>query len=176
MDADMDADLALELDGLRLVPPTDDDADAVAAAVQASIDELAPWMPWATAEYDRVSALQWVRGEIDPTSHRFAIVVDDEIVGSCGLNKLDAENQRMNLGYWVRSDRVGRGHATAATKLLADYGLNHVGMRRLEVLMSVRNEASRRVAERAGAHYEGVAVARLLLNGESHDAHMFSFS
>ena len=43
-----------------------------------------------------------------------------------------------------------------AARLVARYGHHEVGLHRLEIVMSVRNEASRRVAERLGAHYEGV--------------------
>ena len=96
------------------------------------------------------------------------------IAGSCGLNHLDHENRRANLGYWVRTDRTGRGHAVAATRLVAGFGFDVAGMHRIEIVMSVRNLASRAVAERAGAHHEGVARGRLLLGGEFHDAHTFS--
>lgn len=64
--------------------------------------------------------------------------------------------------------------ATAATRLLARFGIDHAGLHRLEIKMSTRNEASRRVAEKAGARYEGVAQSSLLLQGERHDAHIWS--
>lgn len=167
--------MELLADDLLLRPPLDDDAPAVADAVQESLAELSPWMPWASPDYDANSALAWVRGETgDP--HRF-VMIDrgGEVVGSCGLNQLSELNRSGNLGYWVRSDRVGRGYATAATIALRTYGHNTVGLHRIEIVMSVRNEPSRRVAEKAGAEYEGRLRGCLRLHGEFHDAHCWSF-
>jgi len=46
---------------------------------------------------------------------------------------------------------------------------------RLEVVVSVENAASLRVAEKAGAIREGVLRSRLLLHGRMHDAVMLAF-
>jgi len=155
--------------------PIEADAVAVAAAVQFSLPELQAWMPWASGDYATEEALSWIRGELGD-AHRFVIVESSgNIVGSCGLNMIDERNNSANLGYWVRSDLAGRGYATEAAQRLASFGLREAGYRRLRVMMSVRNHGSRRVAEKAGAHYEGVALQSLLLRGEYHDAHVFSF-
>lgn len=160
--------------GVMLRCPDRGDVVDLVAAVKRSLVELEPWMPWATKNYAVASASAWVDGEVDGL-HRFAIIADGEFAGTCGLNKVDSYNLSANLGYWVRSDLAGRGLATTATKLLARYAAEHTDLHRLEVVMSVHNEASRRVAEKAGAHYEGVRRGALLLHGVYHDAHAFSF-
>lgn len=160
---------------ITLRSPVDGDAEAMVAIVQASASELAPFMPWVTAAYDAAAALSWIRGEREPGEHRFLIVGDDgEVAGGCGLNLLNEINRSANLGYWLRSDRTGRGWATRATVLLARYGITQLGLERVEILMAVGNEASRRVAERSGATFEGTLRHRLLLHGAFHDAHVFS--
>ena len=53
---------------VTLTPPRDEDAEAVAAAVQASLDTLMPWLPWASADYDAESAREWIRHAADPCS------------------------------------------------------------------------------------------------------------
>ena len=162
---------------VTLRSPDDADAPAVAAAVRATLPELEPWMPWATAAYDEDAALAWIRGEFDPGGHSFVMVSDDgTIVGSSGLNRIDELNRCANLGYWLRTDATGRGWATRATRLLARYGIREVGLHRVEVIMSVENEASRRVAERAGATHEGIMRGGLLLRNRHHDVHLFSFT
>lgn len=165
-------------EGLTLRVPTERDAPLVAAAVQRSLPELSPWMPWAVPSYDSEMAAKWIRGEFGDR-HRFVMVDrDGDVVGTCGLNRVDEQNRCANLGYWVRSDRTGRGHAVEATQLLARFGLDQTtgpAYRRLEVLMSTRNHPSRRVAEKAGATFEGTLRQTLLLNEEFHDAHIWSF-
>jgi RimJ/RimL family protein N-acetyltransferase len=169
------AKMELTADGLTLRPPTDADASAIVAAVRSSFAELRPWMPWATTTYSEDDARTWISGALGDV-HPFVMVdADGEFVGSCGLNKVDEYNRSANLGYWVRSDRSGRGHATTATELIAEYGFAIAGLHRMEVIMSVRNEASHRVAEKSGAVYEGIARGALLLHGEFHDTHVWSF-
>jgi RimJ/RimL family protein N-acetyltransferase len=91
------------------------------------------------------------------------------------LNQIDALNQRANLGYWVRSSAAGRGVATAATRLTRDWGFANTDLVRIEVLVAVANMASRRVAEKSGAVYEGTLRSRLLVHGTRHDAAMYAF-
>ncbi len=166
--------MELRRDEITLREPQPADAAAITDAVQASLVELSPWMPWATSDYDQDSALRWIKGEFGDT-HRFAIFdVDDALIGGCGLKIVDSQNKRANLGYWVRSNRTGRGVATTATNLLARHGIK-AGLHRIEIVASTLNPASRRVAERAGAQYEGIARDRLLLRGKYHDAHVLSF-
>lgn len=164
------------LDGpTRLRTPVDGDAPAIAAAVRESIEQLEPWMPWASAEYDTANALDWVRGLVDPSEHRFVIVdSDDGVLGACGINRIDTLNRTANLGYWLRAGATGVGHATRATRLVASHGLALDEVELVVIEMSTRNDASRRVAERAGATYEGVLRSRLVLRGERHDVHVFS--
>ena len=156
--------------------PTEDEAPVVAAAVQSSLDSLQPWMPWATSDYGPEQARQWIAGELEPGAVPLVILDDaGDIVGSSGLNLIDHQNLRANLGYWVRPDRTGRGYATAATRLVAAWGLDHFGLQRIEIVMSIENERSRLVAERSGARYEGVQWGRLRYGARQHDAHMFAF-
>lgn len=168
--------MELRADGLMLREPVDADAPGMAASVRASLPELQPWMPWAVPDYDEATALKWIRGEFGD-EYRFVMMDDSGThVGSCGLNSVDSLNKSANLGYWVRSDFAGRGFATTATRLLVQFGFSETDLHRLEVTMSVRNEASRRVADKAGAHYEGMLRGALLLQGEFHDTYLFSFT
>ena len=160
---------------IRLRNPVDADAPALCAAVLSSLPELTPFMPWATAAYDEAVTMSWIRAELEAGEVRYLIVGEDgEVAGTCGLNRFDKVDRRANLGYWLRTDRTGRGWATRATVLLARHGLTRLGLERVEIMMAVENEASRRVAERAGATFEGTLRHRLLLHGVYHDAHLYS--
>jgi RimJ/RimL family protein N-acetyltransferase len=160
---------------ISLRRPADADAAALCSAVLASLPELTPFMPWATSAFDDAAALDWIRGEREPDEVQYLIVGDDgEVAGGCGLNLFNQVNRFANLGYWLRSDRTGRGWATRATVLLARHGLTRLGLERVEIMMAIENEASRRVAERAGATFEGTLRHRFLLHGMYHDAYLYS--
>lgn len=158
-----------------LRPPEESDLAVLADAVRSSQAELAPFMPWAAGEYDQRDTLAWIRREHD-SSERSFVIVDRrrEVIGACGLNQFSELNRFANLGYWVRTSATGNGYATRAARLLARHAFADLGLARVEIMMSVDNEASRRVAERIGARHEGVLRNRLLLQGRHHDAHVFS--
>ena len=167
---------AVELtDGVvRLRAPQLSDGPAVAAAVGRALESLAPWMPWATPDYDTTSARTWIRLEGEH-AHPFLILGDDgDIAGSVGINQVDPANLRANLGYWLAPAYTGRGWATRATRLAARHGFAAAGLHRLEIAMSVENSPSRAVAERAGARFEGIARGYLHLHGRFHDARLYS--
>ena len=91
------------------------------------------------------------------------------------VNQIDDINRRANVGYWVRSSATGRGFATTALRQLVGWTFTNTELCRLELVVSVRNGASLRVAEKADAQREGVLKSRLLLHGTFHDAAIFSF-
>jgi RimJ/RimL family protein N-acetyltransferase len=168
------------VNGIRIRPYRLDDAKAIWEAVRASMTELQPWMPWCHPAYSIDEARSWLGVQVQAfqqrTTFEFAITTDEgAYLGGCGLNQIDALNQRANLGYWVRSSAAGRGVATAATGLTRDWGFANTDLARIEILVAVGNVASRRVAEKSGAVYEGTLRGRLVVHGIRHDAAMYAF-
>lgn len=153
--------------------PVAADAGALADMVLRSMSHLSPWMPWATSSYDEASASAWIEGLTGDAHRYFMVDAAGQIVGVCGLNSVDDVNKTANLGYWVAQDQAGNGFSTQATRQLAAIG-HAADLHRLEIVMSVRNTASRRVAEKAGATFEGTVRGALLLHGEYHDAEVWS--
>ena len=64
--------------------------------------------------------------------------------------------------------------ATEAASLITDFGFNQLSLNRLEIVTLPINSACRRVAEKAGAKYEGILQQRLIVHGEALDACMYS--
>ena len=79
-----------------------------------------------------------------------------------------------NLGYWVRTSRIGEGIATAAAKLVARSAFEQFGFQRLEIVVQVNNLPSLKVADKIGAVREGLLRNRLYLHGSPRDAYMHS--
>jgi len=175
-------DLSIELtDGAILLRPFRlDDVEQVYECVRESLTELKPWMSWAhhgytqqdTETYIRVSRARWEEGAL------FSVAITDattgEVLGGCGLGAKNPIYHLSNLGYWVRSSRYGQGIAGRAAKLIARFGFENTGIIRAEIVMAVPNEKSRRVAEKLGAHYEGILLNRMVVGKTIYDAHMFS--
>lgn len=157
-----------------------DDAPSLFNAVRESIDELCAFMTWCRPDYSLEdardfiarSASVWEKGE----QYNFAIVdaSEESLLGSIGLNRIDRVNKFASIGYWVRWPRTRHGVATAATRLIARFGLKELGFHRLELIVPDHNVASRRVAEKVGAKFEGVSRERVILAHSVHDAFVYS--
>ncbi len=156
------------------------DVDTIFAGVIDTMASLSKWMPWAHPAYSRDDAcwfaadawLAWDSG----AAFEFLVedVQDGRFLGLCGLNGVSASEGRANLGYWVREGETGAGVGTAAARLVARFGFEHVGLRRIRLFHVVGNIGSRKVAERTGFVLEGVQRARLSVGGQTRDTKLYS--
>jgi RimJ/RimL family protein N-acetyltransferase len=79
------------------------------------------------------------------------------------------------VGYWLAPEARGRGVATGAVQLLVRWAFDvELELVRMELLTLVGNEASGRVALRAGFTREGVLRRYLPFRGDLVDAVMFA--
>lgn len=149
-------------------------------AVQESLPELSPWMSWATKNYTQdfsrnfitISRAEWNNGGL----YNFAVLnaKTGEFLGGCGLSHLHPIYHFCNLGYWIRTPQHGHGYAGRAAKLAAQFAFEKVKLIRAEIVIAEGNSASKRVAEKIGAHYEGILLNRMVVGKVISDAHMFS--
>jgi RimJ/RimL family protein N-acetyltransferase len=157
-----------------------EDAGALFEAVRESIAEVSAWLPWCHHNYSIEESRDFIGSREKAAAgdewYSFGIFEQDsgKFLGGVGLNFFNRVHQMANLGYWVRTSAAGRGIATDATRLVARFGFEQLGLHRIEIVAAVKNIASQRVAEKAGASREGVLRKRLLINGESQDAVLFS--
>ena len=164
--------------GIR--PFRSEDAPALFAAARESVQELSKWMVWCHAGYSLEDSArfvsqceaEWKKGE------QYSFVIHDmesgAFLGSIGLSAVSHTHKVANLGYWVRSKRTQQGVASAATKLITRFALEELRLNRLELFVPVGNKASQRVAEKAGARWEGLLRKRLMLGGGPQDAVLYS--
>lgn len=157
------------------------DVDAFHAAVDESLPALIPWMTWAHPAYGRADAADFIRvvTETWDAGRYYAFAITDArdgtMLGAASLSHIHPVYNFCNLGYWIRSSRRGNGFAPRAARLAARYGFEQLHLLRVEIVAAVENEASIKVAEKSGAHREGILRQRMTVREKVHDAVMFSF-
>jgi RimJ/RimL family protein N-acetyltransferase len=135
------------------------DAPAVFAAGQDP--EIARFLP-VPQPYTEASAREFVtvrRADWEGDEERSFAITDattGEVLGSIARHQ--RAEHRAELGYWLAPGARGRGIATRALRLVADWSIDG-GLIRLELYTHRDNHASGRVAERAGFVREGVRRA-----------------
>lgn len=154
------------------------DSTKLYQAVHESLAQLKPWMSWAIDGYTEATAREYItvaRARWDEhTFYAFAITRADEILGACTLSSIHSIYHFCNLGYWVRTSCHGQGIAGRAARLTARYAFEHLGLIRVEIVIGLGNHASQRVAEKIGAHDEGILLNRMVVGRSVYDAHMYS--
>ncbi len=121
--------------------------------------------------YTRADAEAWValQGDLDPPLN-FAICDTTGPIGGIGLTKRGEElRHSAELGYWLGKPFWGRGIATAAARAMTAYGLEELGLIRLDAQVQVHNKASARVLEKVGYRYEGLLRKVAIKQGEPVD-------
>ena len=115
------------------------------------------------------------RGRRDGTREGFAVVDGNgEFLGLALAPRIEREARTVELGYVVAPAARGRGVATTALRLLTEWALTELGALRLELLIGVTNDASKRVAERNGYRFEGVLRSLHFKQGMREDTEIWS--
>ena len=101
---------------------------------------------------------------------------DDRALGNVNLAGLADGRRDAAIGYWLAPDARGRGLATAAVSLLAEWGFDQLGLARIEFAILPENVASQRVAERVGANPEGIRERSHQAEGRAWDMTIWSLT
>ena len=91
-----------------------------------------------------------------------------------GVNTTDYSGYPDCRAEFIRAFEVMANLATAAAVEVARFGLAKLGLCRIEIVAAVGNTASRRVAEKTGAMFEGILRNRIKMGDRNLDAAMYS--
>ena len=164
----------------RLVPFDVTFTEALFEAVYESRNELIRFVSWYYPEYSMEDSRRWLqareRERFEGRSYDFAITDagNGDLVGGCGIDRIQSRNCQGNLYYWVRTSQTKKGAATAAAGAIASFGLGPLHLIRLEIIAAETNFAGQSVAEKIGASREIRLPNRLILEGEILHAYLFS--
>ena len=157
----------VETERLLLRCPEPTDAEAINAAVEASLDHLRPWMPWAMGDPmtldQRIAWLRVMRGQFDlDEDFIFSIFAPDgrTVLGSTGMHTRAGADAR-EIGYWIHVDHVGKGYAGEAAAALTRVAFEVDGVDRVEIQCDPRNVRSAAIPRRLGFTLEATLRRRL---------------
>jgi RimJ/RimL family protein N-acetyltransferase len=126
------------------------DADALFAAIAPSLPELRRFMPWAMEEPTVASVSAFLEDVVGGPSPGFGLFEAGEVVGGCGLHDRRGPGI-LEIGYWVRSDRTGRGYATAVARALTGVAFECFPLiDRMEIRCDPANLASAAIPPKLG--------------------------
>ena len=163
----------LQTDRLAMRPPQMRDFEQWAKLRRESQAFLSPWEP------------QWSRDHLSSRSYRNRVIwaerairqgeayplfmfrqKDGQVVGGITLSNIRRQPaQAGTLGYWVGEAYAMQGYMSEALEAVREHAFSTLDLSRLEAACLPDNVPSRRLLERCGFKYEGVAQAYLQIDG-----------
>ncbi|HUY42726.1 MAG TPA: GNAT family protein [Acidimicrobiales bacterium] len=104
------------------------------------------------------------------SGYGFGIFVDQRFVGEITLSSIQrGPLQSAFIGYWIDEAFAGRGLMPESVITLLQYAFQSLRLHRVEINIIPRNAASRRVVEKLGVRFEGIAERYLEIDGAWED-------
>lgn len=157
-----------------------EDAEDFFEAAMESLNTVGRWFDWCHAELKLAECQQWFRDDVqgwaDQKSFFFSVLDSHSgrYIGSAWLNSRHFKHPFANLGYWVRKSEERRGIALRAARAVATFGIERLGLQRIEIIIDVQNLPSQRLAEKLGAQREGLLRNRLAHREDIRSAYVYS--
>lgn len=149
------------------------DAGLLKAAIDASLDHLRPWMPWASHEPTdlaaKIALLRTFRGKFDlGQDFVYGIFDRDErlVLGGTGLHTRLGKGAR-EIGYWIRAGHINRGLATEVAAALTRVAFEVDRVQRVEIHCAPDNVRSAAVPAKLGYLHEATLRQRADRGGET---------
>ncbi|WP_336883387.1 GNAT family N-acetyltransferase [Priestia koreensis] len=170
-------------DRLLIRMPKPGDGAVVYEAIQASLNEFKPWMPFAqreqTLEETEINIRESYINYLKRTDLRLLVFLKEtgELVASSGLHRIDWDVPKFEIGYWIDTRHSGKGYMTEAVEGIQQFAFQKLGARRVEIRCDSRNTKSRGVAERAGFNLDGILHSdSLSVEGDLRDTCIYSLT
>lgn len=110
----------------------------------------------------------YTRGEF-----QFAVeTLDGELVGRCGILRVDWKNSVAELGIMIGTTNRGRGFGTDAMRVLCRFCFEEMNLHKLKLSVIVFNAPAIRCYEKCGFEREGVLKSEVFREGKYHDVVM----
>ena len=152
---------SIETPRLRLRCWQPSDAIPLKNAIDSSLLQLQTWVDWTL---DHPMPIAMLQAQLATLRDRFAAGEDwtfaifdlqeTRLLGGAGVHPRGARD-RVELGYWLRSDATGQGFAQEAVTALCAAAFRRPDVTRIDILCDAHNVRSAAVAQRLGFTLEG---------------------
>ncbi len=165
--------VGIETERLTLRPPIHGDFRAWTALRRHSESFLKQWEPtWASDHLTRkafTNRVYWAQRSIaNGTAVPLFLLrrSDDTLLGAITLDNIRrGPAQAGTTGYWIGAPFARQGYMKEAIEAVVHHAFTVLDISRMEAGCLPENDASRRLLEKCGYKYEGVAQSYLQING-----------
>ena len=154
---------------LRAFEQSDLDANHAFVNDYATLRDMLARMPLPASYEDE---RRWLDQQSSYTRGEYQFAVEDgggDLVGRCGLTRVDWKNRLGEIGMMIGAPYRGRGYGTEALGLLCDFAFSEMNLHKLKVSVFAFNAAAIRCYEKNGFTRESLLRAEIFRAGAYQD-------
>ena len=162
----------VETPRLVLRPWRPDDAPVLKALIDANLDHLRAWMPWAMNEPSPVEAIVerielFARNVRDGSEYIVGVFLDGVAIGGSGLHRRNGPDT-LEIGYWIAAAHTRRGYAAEAAAALTALAFTMPHIDHVQIRCDPRNSSSAAIPRKLGfTHIMTIEADTLTPSGET---------
>jgi ribosomal-protein-alanine N-acetyltransferase len=126
-------------------------------------DETLTLIQQIQGRYERREAIRW----------GITFKGDDALIGTCSLHDFGPGYHRAATGYDLNREYWRRGIMFEAMSTILAYGFGELGLHRIEAIIDIENEASKKLLLKLGFTYEGNLRQRYAFRDRFEDEYYF---
>ena len=130
------------------------DAEALYQLIRDNRAHLRPWLGWIGELSDPAACEEYIRqlqqAFIARRSFPCAVTYGGELMGFCGLDRINRFQNKGRIGYWLTHSHQGKGLMMAACRMLLTHSFEVLELDLVECLVAEDNQRSRALCERLG--------------------------
>jgi ribosomal-protein-serine acetyltransferase len=148
------------------------DAAVIFKTIDQQRDYLGKWLPFVAHTNSQADTEGFIKSinslPYDQKELIFTIWFNNDFAGLIGFKATDRINSKTELGYWLSEPFQKKGIVTSCVEFLCAHAFTRLGMNRVQIKCAPGNDASKRIPQKLGFHYEGIERA-----GERVDEHTY---
>jgi ribosomal-protein-alanine N-acetyltransferase len=153
------------------------DADSIARYAADKEISMYTLVPYPYAKKDALDFLELIEKEKkENSSLHLGIEFKAHIVGMIGLNTVNHQHQRAELGYWLGKDFWGMKIMTEAIGLFVPFCFKHAKLERIYAYVEPENVSSWKLLESCGFEQEGLLKKHFRKHDKQYDCYMYGFT
>ena len=154
---------------LRAFEQTDLDANHAFMNDYATLRDMLSGLPLPASYEDE---RRWLDQQTSYTRGEYQFAIEDgggDLVGRCGLIRVDWKNRVGEIGIMIGAPYRGRGYGTEAMELLCRFAFQEMNLHKLKVSVFAFNKAAIRCYEKSGFIHEGLLKSEIFRAGAYQD-------
>jgi ribosomal-protein-serine acetyltransferase len=163
---------------LELRLPSLEHAEELFSILNINRSRLEPWLPWVERMQEKKDVFRFLQESMafNQGGQKFIsfVFLQNKLVGSLGLMRIDRCHKKAELGYWLAEAAVGKGVMQRSCQPFISFVFSKYELHRLEIRIPSNNLASKSIPTQMGFQLEGVLKESLFLSGQFCDTEIFS--